>query len=215
MSSKLTLSLILLAGLVVTGCQGDGGNGNLYGYEFETAKISYQISGSSTGTSEVLIKGEKKFVHNRITQTMVNGETVEMDNIFIQDGSRLYTLDAKSKTGSRLSSPLYSELQNLSPAERATRIVHDALRDNRTPEEQAASPLSPESTETIAGQTCSLYRLGNLETCLWQGIPLRTVASLPDYGVETTTVATKVELNQPIADSEFDLPQGYQITELN
>jgi hypothetical protein len=215
MSSKLSLSMLMLAGLLVTGCQAGVTDGNLYGYDFDTSRISYQISGSSTGTSDVLIKGEKKFVHNKITQTMVSGETVEMDNIFIQNGPKLYTLDAKTKTGTSLTTPLYGELQKLAPAQRAERLLRDALRDDRPAEEQAANPLKPEKNETIAGQTCNLYRLGNLTTCLWQGIPLRTVASLPDYAVETTTLATKVEINQPIDDSEFDVPQEYQITELN
>lgn len=212
-SKKNSIIMALLAGFVVAGCQ--SGDGNLYGYDFETARISYQISGTSTGTSDVLIKGEKKYVHNRITQTMVNGETVEIDTIFIQNGPKLYTMDAKTKTGSSLTTPLYAELQKLPMAERKTRMIQDALRDTRTPEEQAKSPLKADSTETVAGQTCDLYRNNNLETCLWQGIPLRTVASLPDYAVETTTLASKVELNQPVSDSEFDVPQGYQITELN
>lgn len=214
MPSKKNIILVaLIAGFTLAGCQ--AGDGNLYGYDFETAKLTYQISGTSSGTSEVLIKGEKKMVHNQIKQTMVNGESVDIDTIFIQNGPKLYTLDVRNKTGSVLTTPLYAELQKLSVSERKIRMTQDSLRDTRTPEEQAQSPLKPEKTETVAGQTCELYRNNNLETCLWQGIPLRTVASLPEYAVETTTVASTIELNQSVSDSEFDVPQGYQITELN
>lgn len=212
-SKKISLFITLLAALALTACQ--AGDGNLYGYDFDSARISYAISGTSSGSSDVLIKGEKKFVHNQIRQTMVSGESVDIDTIFIQNGPKLYTLDVKNKTGSVLTTPLYAELQKLSPEERKARLIQDSLRDTRSPQEQAESPLKPEKTETIAGQNCELYRNDNLETCLWQGIPLRTVASLPDYAVETTTVATKIELNPQISDSEFDVPQGYQITELN
>lgn len=212
-SRRIMIILGLIAGFALVGCQAT--DGNLYGYNFDTAKVSYQISGTSEGSSEVLIKGEKKHVHNQITQTLANGETVDIDTIFIQNGPKLYTLDVKNKTGSALTTPLYAELQKLPTAERKARMAQDALRDTRSPEEQAQSPLKPEKTETVAGQVCELYRNNNLETCLWQGIPLRTVASLPEYAVETTTVASTIELNQPVSDSEFDVPQGYQITELN
>lgn len=214
MSSKAILVFsVMLTALFFTGCQNN--TGDIYGYDFETARITYDISGSSQGTSDVIIKGNKKFIHNQITQNRPNGEVIEMDTIFVQDGPTLYTLDAKSKSGSRVKTTFYDELSSLSPTERRARIVGDALRDNRDAKEQIQDPLTPEKTDTIAGQTCDVYRNKNIETCLWQGIPLRTVASLPEYAIQTTTVASKVELNQPISDSEFEVPQGYQITELN
>jgi outer membrane lipoprotein-sorting protein len=212
-SKEILVILALFSSVFLAGCQ--EASDNIYGYDFETAKVTYEISGSSTGTSEILIKGEKKYIHNQITQTRPNGEVIDMDAIFIQDGSRLYTLDVQAKTGSQLSTTFYKDLQGLSANERKSRIIADALRDTRDAKEQTANPIMPEKTETIAGQTCDLYKNKNIETCLWQGIPLRTVASLPDYAVQTTTIATNIELNQPISDSEFEVPQGYQITELN
>ena len=72
----------------------------------------------------------------------------------------------------------------------------------------------PEAQENVAGQKCDVYSGTMTKTCLWQAIPLKTVASLPDYGIQTETIATKIELNQSISDSEFDVPSDYQITEL-
>lgn len=205
----IILSIVLLA---FSGCQNQG---NLYGYDFDSAKISYQISGSSTGTSEVLIKGEKKKIHNQITQKRPNGEEVKIDTILIQNGEKLYTLDPEKKTGSMVKQPFYFELQKLSPEQRKMKLVLEAIRDNRSPEEQQKEPPKAQKTENIAGQKCDLYVTPTLQTCLWQAIPLKAVASLPDYGIETQTIATKVEINTTIADSEFDVPQDYQITELN
>ncbi len=214
MSSKLLLVILAFTtGLVFSACQTT--DGNLYGYDFQTAKISYKISGSSEGTSDVLIKGEKKRIHNVITQKKINGETVNIDTILILNGNKLYTLDPVAKTGSVITPPFYAEMQKLSPEERKQRLVLDAIRDSRTEEEQKKNPPQPVKSETVAGQTCNLYANANLETCLWQGVPLKTVASLPDYAIRTETTATSIELNQPISDSEFDVPQDYKITELN
>jgi hypothetical protein len=163
----------------------------------------------------VEIKGEKKLIHNKITQKKINGETANIDSIMILNGSKLYTLDPVTKTGSLITPPFYAEMQKLSPQERTQRMILDAIRDQRSPEEQKKSPPQPTGTETIAGQTCDKYVNANLETCLWQGIPLKNVTSLPDYGLHTETVAQSIELNQPISDSDFDVPKDYKITELN
>jgi len=215
MSSHFRLAITLtLAGLLFAACQNS--SSNVYGYNFQTAKIAYQITGSSNGTSEVLIKGEKKKIHNQITQKKIDGTEQKIDTLLIQDADKLYTLDPSTKTGSMVKQPFYAELQKLTPEQRQQRMVAEAIRDNRSPEDQQKAPSKPEKTETVAGQTCDLYVTStNLQTCLWQGIPLKAVASLPDYGINTETTATSIELNQDISDSEFDVPQDYQITQLN
>lgn len=213
MSPKFSLTtLVLLATFALTACQSGG---NVYGYNFDTAKITYQISGSSVGTSDVLIKGEKKLIHNQITQKRLDGQEVKINTILIQDGEKLYTLDPGSKTGSLVKQPIYAELIKLSPEQRKQKMILESIRDNRSPEEQLKEPPKPTKSENIAGQTCDLYVSGVLQTCLWQGVPLKGTASLPDYGIQTETIATKVEINPTISDSEFDVPKDYQITELN
>jgi len=214
MSAKTFLAILTLAtALTLTACQ--TASGNLYGYDFQTARMTYQISGSSEGKSDVLIKGEKKYIHNQTTQKKVSGEVSTVDVIQILDGNKLYVLDPKTKTGSSIIQPGYAELQNMTPDARRQKLTVDAIRDTRSAEDQQKSPLQPAKTEVVAGQTCADYINGNFETCLWQAIPLKTIASLPDYGIQTTTVATNIELNQPIDDSEFAVPADYKITELN
>ena len=198
--------LILSAIFLLAGCQNTG---NLYGYDFQDAKITYKITGSSTGTSEVLVKGEKKKIRNQITQKRLDGTTLDVDSLMIQNGEKLYTLDPKAKTGTLVKQPFYAELQKLSPEKRQQTLVQEAIRDNRTPEEQPTGNLE------VAGQKCDVYKNGILEICLWHAIPLKASSSLPDYGMQTDTIAEKIELNTNISDSEFDVPSDYQITNLN
>ena len=204
--------LILSAIFLLAGCQNTG---NLYGYDFQDAKITYKITGSSTGTSEVLVKGEKKKIRNQITQKRLDGTTLDVDSLMIQNGEKLYTLDPKAKTGTLVKQPFYAELQKLSPEKRQQTLVQEAIRDNRTPEEQAKEPIKQTGNLEVAGQKCDVYKNGILEICLWHAIPLKASSSLPDYGMQTDTIAEKIELNTNISDSEFDVPSDYQITNLN
>lgn len=197
----------------LAGCMNLGGAGNVYGYDFKTAKISYEISGSSTGTSEALIKGEKKVIKSDINQTKLDGTNTQINSYLIQDGEKVYTLNSASKTGSLIKNPLYNKLKGMSVEDRRRELILEAIREADNPDAQ--QNLQPESTETVAGQTCEVYKNQRTTVCLWQGIPLKAVASLPEYGIETTTIATKIELNQDIADSEFAAPSDYQITTLN
>jgi hypothetical protein len=197
----------------LAGCMNLGGDGNVYGYDFKTAKISYEISGSSTGTSEALIKGEKKVIKSDISQTKLDGTNTQINSYLIQDGEKVYTLNSDTKTGSLIKNPLYNKLKGMSVEDRRRELILEAIREADNPDAQ--QNLQPESTETVAGQTCEVYKNQRTTVCLWQGIPLKAVASLPEYGIETTTIATKIELNQDIADSEFAAPSDYQITTLN
>jgi hypothetical protein len=211
--TSLLFVSVLAGTLALTGCQIFANNDNVYGYDFNTAKISYEISGSSTGTSEALVKGEKKVIKSDITQTKLDGTTAKINSYLIQDKDSVYTLSTDTKTGSLIKNPLYAKLKGMSVEDRRKELILEAIRQADNPD--AEQNLKPESTETVAGQTCEVYKNERTTVCLWQGIPLKAVASLPEYGIETTTIATKIELNQDIADSEFAVPSDYQITTLN
>ncbi|MGL5830840.1 MAG: hypothetical protein ACRCZE_01700 [Candidatus Altimarinota bacterium] len=212
--TSLLFASVLISAFALTGCQFFNGSGNnVYGYDFSTAKITYEISGSSTGSSEALVKGEKKVIKSDINQTKLDGTTAQINSYLIQDGENVYTLSSDTKTGSLIKNPLYNKLKGMSVEDRKKELILEAIRQADNPDD--TQNLQPETTETVAGQTCEVYKNDRTTVCLWQGIPLKAVASLPEYGIETTTIATKIELNQDIADSEFAVPSDYQITSLN
>ena len=181
-------------------------DGNLYGYDFQSARITYQITGSNTGSSIVFIKGEKKVIKNNIVQTRPDGTKSPVDSYIIQNGDKQYTLDPQTKTGSLITNPMYAQLKALSPEQRKAKLIEETVRSNDD------LPPVTEKQETVAGQKCDFFPGTVTKTCLWQAIPLKTITSLPDYGIQVETTATKIELNQPILDSEFDVPSDYQIT---
>lgn len=216
MSSKFSLILVSIISLLFLGACQNKDSQNVYGYDFNTANIKYEITGSSYGTSEVWIKGENKKIHNQITNESLDGSKQIINTILIQKKDKLYTLDVDKKSGYLTTQPMYQELKNMPPEERKNALTADIIRDMRSPEEKAENPLKPEKSEVIAGKTCDLYiSSAMLQTCVWQGIPLKAIASLPEYGIHTETLAQSIELNIDIPDSEFDIPQDYQINEIN
>ncbi len=185
--------------------------GNVLGYDFDTARITYQISGTGEGSSEVLIKGDKKVIKTDVIMRREGQPDKPVSSYVIQDKANVYTLNKDEMKGTLIENPLYNELKKLSPDEVKKRLIKEAVRGSV---EEGQEP-TPVGQEEIAGQTCDVYEYGYTKSCLWQSIPLKTVVSLPEYDIETTTLATNVELNGDISDAEFEPPQEYQIIEIN
>lgn len=204
--------ILMLSSLaILSGCQFGTNSDNIYGYDFQTAKITYKITGYSEGSSVVLIKGNKKVITNDISQKTPDGGSKPSHNITIINGDRFYSLNPEKKTGSSIKNPLYTEMLGLSQEKRAAKLLQEATHTDTD-----AELPKPEKQEDIQGQKCNLYSTGpSTKSCLWLDIPLRSVTSLPENGIQVDSIATKIELNQPIADSEFDVPGDYQITKIN
>ena len=204
-------ALLLGVLLFLAGCSQAPTGKDLYGYSFDSAKISYQISGSSKGTSDVLIKNDKKVIKNQIVQTALDGSTNNINTTVIQNGGMIYSLDNSTKTGTALTNPLYAQLQKMSAADRQKKLLQEAVR---TSDQDSTDMPQPDGEKQIAGQTCQLYKTATGTVCLWENIPLENTVSLPEFGVNLTTVASTIDLNPSIDDQEFGLPSDYKVTEL-
>lgn len=205
--------LIAFSALVLfSGCQAsNSAENNIYGYTFQTAKITYKISGYTEGTSQVFIKGNKKIIKNDLAQKQPDGTMKPIKSITILNGDRFYALDPVTKIASSSKNPLFTELQSLTPEQRAIKIIQQAVHATST-----ADMPKPEKQEEIQGQKCDLYQTSTAtKTCLWLDIPLRSITSLPENGIQVDSIATKIELNTPINDNEFDVPSDYQIKTIN
>ncbi len=212
--SHITAGISLL--MLLSACQTDTrtANQNFYNYTFDTAKIDYQVSGSSTGKTEVWIKGDKKKIINNITVTRADGSQKQYSNMMIADAGKIYSLDPVSKTGTMVKDPFYTELEKLAPEQRQARLIQEAVATSFSSDGTTAT-AKPVKTEEVAGQQCELYQTELKDICLWQGIPLKTSAKSDINNVEVENRATSIVLNQGVSDSDFQVPTDYQITNLN
>lgn len=196
--------------LMVSGCAQQ--STALYQYPFSSAKIEYAISGTTEGKSTVLIKGDKEVKEAHIVFHKKTGDE-NQDNLYIDTGAYVYSIDLDKKTGTLTPNPLYSTLIKVDPSERLDFLKKIAVGID--PDATSTQQIAALGSETVAGQSCQDYETGGFGIiCLWNNIPLKTNISIPDFGLNNSTIATSVQTNIDIADSAFDVPAGISIKKI-
>lgn len=174
-------------------------------YPFKTAKIVYKLSGDTTGTMTVEIKGDNA----RHEAHGLEGED-KVDTLVMELGEKIYYIDLNTKTGRSEKNPIHSELKALPANKRMERLEQIAIGVMAEDE-----MVEPKEEKEYAGQTCKLYEIEGVgETCLWNGIPLYYSVSIPQSGINSSSTATSIEVDTEISDTEFELPPGISITEI-
>ncbi len=195
----------LLAGsmLVISGC---AQNNSLYQYPFKSAKIEYAISGTTEGKSTVLIKGDESIREAHVVFHKQTGDE-NQDNLYIDTGEYIYSIDLDKKVGTMTKNPLYDVLQGTDPSMRQDFLKKIAV--GLSPDSAATQQLQSTGTSTVAGQVCDIYDTGGFgQICLWNNIPIKTTISIPDLGLSNNTVATSIQTDVDVPDTAFDVPAG-------
>lgn len=207
-----TVLITAIASISLVGCQSTGTQEEkLYPFTFDTAKISYNISGDATGTKVAYIKGNKSSVEVHKTRK-VSGVEQTMDTLTIDSGEYIYKINLNSKSGSVSKNPVYDELIKTPAANRA-----DFLNKlNLGIVGQQTTMQQPKEQRTYAGQPCDLYTIQTFgEICLWQGLPLYTKVQIPGEISASIEEATEIKLNLEVADQKFVLPNGIKMQDLS
>lgn len=192
--------------LIVFGC---ALNNSTYQYSFRSAKIEYAISGTTEGKSTLMVKGDKSVREAHIIFHKPTGDE-NQNNLYIDAGEYVYSVDLDKKTATMTRNPLYDTLVKVDPARRQEFLKKIAV--GLSPEDAMDRELKAVGKETVAGQECEIFETGGFgQICLWNGIPLKTTISIPDLGLNNNTVATSVELNADVPDSAFELPEGITV----
>ncbi len=204
---KFLIPFVAGSFLVISGCAQN--TNSIYQYPFNTAKISYTISGTTEGTSTVTIKGDKSVREAHIIFHKPTGDE-KQDNLYIDDGQYVYSVDLDKKQAAETPNPLYDILMKVDPSQRQDFLKKIAVGED--PNNAATQQLQQLGTLTVAGQQCQMYDTGGFgQVCLWNGIPLKTSISIPDLGLNNSTVATSVQTDIDVPDSAFDVPAGIPV----
>lgn len=202
----------LLTGTIVliSGCS--SANSTVYQYPFKSAKIEYAISGTTEGKSTVNIKGDKYIREAHILFHKPTGDE-NQDNMYIDLGKYVYSIDLAKKTGTMTVNPLYETIMKVEPGKRQDFLKK--IAGGISPENTETKELKSLGTETVAGKQCEIYETGGFgQICLWNSIALKTTISIPDLGLTNNTVATSIQTDIEIPDSTFDVPQDVQIQKI-
>ena len=195
----------ILAGtvLLISGCSVLSNN-STYQYPFKTVKIEYAISGTTEGKSTVMINGDKLVREAHIVFHKPTGDETQ-NNMYIDAGQYVYSVDLDKKTATMTKNPLYDVLTKVDASKRQEFLKKIAV--GISPDVADNRELKIVTTETVAGQQCEVYETGGFgQICLWNAVPLKTTISIPDLNLTNNTVATSIQTDVDVPDSAFEVP---------
>lgn len=181
-------------------------------HSFNTAKIVYDLQGSMTGTTTVVLSGDRGVheTHAKVTRTEPDGttSTEQVDTLIIDEGPTIYKIDLNTKKGQKIKNEVYAELSGMTQNEEKLIYLARLATSSRDPQPD------PIKTANYAGYECDLYATSNGgEVCLWSGIPLYSTLEVPSQNISNTMEAISVELNGDIPNSIFDVPSDIEFTD--
>ncbi len=172
-------------------------------YGIESAKITYQCAGSSSGT-EVLIFDNWGWRESRAVEksTTTWGNTTKIRSTQLQDGN--YSISHMTGS-SRARAYQDSQIQNsLTKSSKAVEVFHGL-------EVIKAKGGVKVDTDKILGRKCDVYEIKNLSQRLWvwEGIILRSEQTVMDEKI--ILVAVKIETDGEFSEQNFALPEGVEV----
>lgn len=205
------LTLFLIIGITISGCSTN--EQKVYPYEFESLKVTYELTGDVTGQNIFYVKGDR---HKREMDTVMKIGDFEKKNhtVFIDDKDMFYVIDLNEKTGVIMENPAYQKVQSLPQDKKIEYLNLISLGISPDAEDQEAKEKALEVKEEkeILGKKCQVYVFADGEICLWNTVPLWF--SLDQQGVKYVSEAKTLEENIEIPDETFAIPEDIKIEDL-
>lgn len=171
-------------------------------YPFKSAIVEYTISGNSTGTKTTYIAdyGYKQAELSEITTKIMGFKSTEKKDV-ITVGSIINNIDHQTKEVSKVNNPFAEKY--------AKNIGEDYIK---TGEEVLMSlGFEKKGTETILGKKCTVWK-GMNTIWAWKGLVLKSETNI--MGMKISEVATSIKTDVKVPSSRFEIPLGYNVTEL-
>ena len=200
---KISMAVVLGGAVLFAGTE------TLKRYDVESGKIDYKMT-SSTGNSMFKIKkvGKKRVIftnygtrelieENEISKTTMSGRTevVKRHEITYMDESIIYTVDLKDKRITRTKNQSMQLMSAFAGGKSPKQLGEEALK---------AMGGKKLGTEKVLGYTCDIWEAMGIKQCIYKGIPLKIERNIMSQ--KSTEVATHIEFNIVLSDSDFKLP---------
>lgn len=196
-------SLLILSGTILH-AQQIVGNSDLIvekltsKYPYSTAKIQYELSGDARGRSVLIF--DRNGWRSLVTKQMKierYGITSKEESIEYVDGDYTFTVNLDAGKGKKIENKNWSSLLSYKTNDEAISIIMEG---------QGGKLIG---TDTILNRACRIWNFekGAVKAVWeWQGIPLKTIKSLP--GLSYAMEAISIEEEIPVSEDVFSLPDG-------
>ncbi|MGE5445217.1 MAG: hypothetical protein ACM3SR_11555 [Ignavibacteriales bacterium] len=213
-------------------------NPYLLSYPFKSAVIHYGIKNeyghgkTSTGTEVVYIKGDNlaKVTKMTVPDLKNRGKTKNTETLQISDPDYLYNIDLVKKTGTKIDNPRKYTMpayDKLSYEEK--KAFYGRMSKRGIISLNLVSLGKKTGTDTVLGRQCDVYESGEkltpeklreavengenpiyMKSWVWRtAVILKVIMS--GFGWSNEMVATKIEENVKIPDSQFTVPSDIKV----
>jgi hypothetical protein len=202
---RLFLEFVVGVMLGALSLQAHAGNlENVKFYEIEAGQIEYTMSEVNTGTESVKWNNWGRKTVRRMKSTMsMMGVTRSTDQLMYTDGRWVYNVDQAANTATKMESPMLKNMSNRKDPN-LMKVGTDFMK---------AIGGKIVGKETILGKVCDWWEMKQMmtKTCIWRGVPLKTIAGIPGMEVIQTAIDLKVGA---IPDSQVSLPSHVKVVKV-
>ncbi|MEI6766098.1 MAG: hypothetical protein WCM76_10675 [Bacteroidota bacterium] len=210
--------MILFAGLILSGCSGgadktkDSKDADSTGIAKNNSEVKGRyglksaiifMKSKTMGMEQDLVMYFDDYGAKQMTEITVEVMGMKSQTIALQDGDYMYTIDMKTKTGTK------TKLEKSGP----DNVNFQQLTD----EVIKKFNIKKAGTGEVAGRTCEKFTMEVADSkmtgtyFIWKGIPLKTEASIG--GISVSMEVTRIDENAAIAAEKFKIPAGVKIVE--
>ncbi len=181
-----------------------------YKAPFQNAVISYDVSGSATGTETLYLrKSGREMAMETHTETKILFMSSEDNKVVITTPEKIILIDLDKKTANRRVNPtkyMHEQYTKLSSAEK------DEVMKNATKMGTMVGGTFTENAKKIEGYDCDKSTVLGITSYNIHKTPitLETTGGIAGFSVEKRVASIKLEAPHSKA---FDIPEGFAVTD--
>lgn len=194
-------------GLVLSSCHRSGKTTQNETQDFSTMRIEFETKASFGGVETMAREIQWVDMKNNRTAIQTIGETKGMgisqkeEQLSIDDGQWVYTIDLINKKGTRMKTGESKEM-----AQAMGQFIRPDFKNLEEFVKQNGGKMLP--NETFLDKDCTVFEVFGMKQWLYKGQVLKV-----EMNGQVMRQAVKIEENVSIPDEVFKIPEGIQIDE--
>ncbi|HNY24135.1 MAG TPA: hypothetical protein PKM89_05145 [Bacteroidales bacterium] len=170
-------------------------------FQIKSGHVEYKLKGSTSGTKSVWFDDYGQKYYEELN-------TNDTHSLSIFDGDYYYTIDLRTKEGTKMHKDAIPDFSTLASA-----MDEDEIKELGEDIKNAFGATVEEKKETFLGRSCDVTQAMGAKVHSYKGVILRSYAKI--FSMEELEEAVTFEENIRIPASRFTPPSGIIFSELS
>lgn len=194
-------------GMILGSCHRSGQTTENETQDFSTMRIEFETKANFGGVETIAREIQWIDIKNNRTATQTHSETKGMgitqkeEQLTIDDGEWVYTIDLVNKTGTRMKVGEYKEM-----AQAMGQFIRPDFKNLEEFVKQNGGKMLP--NETFLDKECTVFEVFGMKQWLYKGQVLKA-----EMNGQVMRQAIKIDENVSIPNEVFEIPESIQIEE--